>query len=284
MKNIVSQEWLINNLKREELIILDVRAELDDTDYGLREYQKGHIRGAQYVSVEDTLTGIVEVHGGRHPLPDMEKFIEDMKKLGIHDDSTVVIYDDGDLAMAGRLWWMLRYSGKHKVYILEGGINAWVDNGLEITTKIPEIKESDSLTLRLDYSMEADINYVKSAINSDNIAIIDSRATERFRGEVEPIDKIPGHIPNAINYPWMNLVSDGKIKSKEELEEYFKDLKKYDEIIVHCGSGITGTVNYIFMEEINLKPKLYVGGYSDWISYDDNKVVSELEKNLYRKF
>lgn len=278
MENIVSQEWLINNISREDLVILDVRAELDDPDYGLREYQKGHIRRAHYVSVEDTLTGKVDIHGGRHPLPNMEKFIENMKKLGIKEESTVVIYDDGDLAMAGRLWWMLKYSGKDKVYILEGGIKSWVDNGLEITNEAPEIKESKSLSLNIDSSMEVDINYVKSAINSDNIAIIDSRAAERYRGEIEPIDKIPGHIPNALNYPWMNLVVDGKIKSKEELEEYFKDLKKYDEIIVHCGSGITGTVNYIFMEEIGFKPKLYVGGYSDWISYEDNKVVSELGK------
>lgn len=275
MKNIVSKEWLINNISREDLVILDVRAELNDPDYGLREYQKGHIRGAQYVSMEDTLTGKVQAHGGRHPLPNMEKFIEDMKKLGINDDSIVFIYDDGDLAMAGRLWWLLKYSGKDKVFILEGGIKSWIDNGLEISNEVPEIKESKSLSLNIDFSMEVDINYVNSAISSDNIAIIDSRAAERYRGEVEPIDKIPGHIPNALNYPWMNLVVDGKMKSKEELEEYFKDLKKYDEIIVHCGSGITGTVNYIFMDEIGFKPKLYVGGYSDWISYKDNKVVQD---------
>lgn len=275
MKNIISQEWLINNIEREDLIILDVRSELDDPNYGLREYQKGHIKNAQYVSMEDILTGIVDVHGGRHPLPNMEKFIEDMKQLGINDESTIVVYDDGDLAMAGRLWWMLKYSGREKVYVLEGGIKAWEENGLDITTEVPEIKKSNSLILKLDPSMEVDINYVKKAIYSDNIAIIDSRAAERYRGEVEPIDKIPGHIPNAINYPWMNLLEEGRVKSKEELEKYFESLRQYDEIIVHCGSGITGTVNCIFMEEVGLKPKLYVGGYSDWVSYDDNEIVSK---------
>ncbi|OZV10889.1 sulfurtransferase [Tissierella sp. P1] len=273
MKNTVSQEWLINNILKDNLIILDVRAELDNPDYGIVEYKNGHIKGAQFVSVEDIMTGKVSTHGGRHPLPDMEKFIEDMKRLGINDDSTIVIYDDGDLAMAGRLWWLLKYSGKNNVYILEGGIKAWSNSGLEITAQIPENEESKSLSLNIDSSMKVDINYVKSAIDSDNIAIIDSRAAERYRGEVEPIDKIAGHIPNALNYPWMNLVVDGKIKSKEELIEYFKDLEKYEEIIVHCGSGITGTVNYIFMEEVGLKPKLYVGGYSDWVSYEDNIVI-----------
>lgn len=276
MKNIVSQQWLVNNMEMENVIILDARAELGDANYGLREYENGHIKGAIFVSVEDTLTGEVDIHGGRHPLPNMEDFIEDMKRLGINDDSTVVVYDDGDLAMAGRLWWMLKYSGKDKVYILAGGIKAWTQNGLEVTTEVPEKKKSKSLSLNIDTSMEVDINYVKEVIDLDNIAIIDSRATERYRGEVEPIDKIPGHIPNALNYPWTNLVADGKLMSKEELEKYFEPLREYDEIIVHCGSGITGTVNCIFMEEIGLKPKLYVGGYSDWISYEDNEIVSEL--------
>lgn len=276
MKNIICQQWLIKNMEKENLIILDIRSKLDDVDYGLREYKNSHIEGAIYISVKDTLTGKVNTHGGRHPLPNMEKFIEDMKKLGVNDKSEIVIYDDGDLAMAGRLWWMLKYSGMDKVYVLEGGIKSWIENELEVTTEFPEKKESKSLSLKIDSSMEVDINHVKQAIYSDNIAIIDSRATERYRGEVEPIDKIPGHIPSALNYPWTNLVEKEKLMSKEELEKYFEPLRKYDEIIVHCGSGITGTVNYIFMEEIGLKPKLYVGGYSDWISYEDNEIVSEL--------
>lgn len=276
MKNIVSQEWLVNNMSKEDLILLDARAKLGDSKYDLEEYKKGHIRNAYHVSLYDTLTGEIGVHGGRNPLPKMEKFIEDMKKLGITDDSTIVVYDNGDLDMAGRLWWMLKYSGRDKVYILEGGLNAWEENGLELTTEVPERKESNSLTLNLRPSMEADIDYVKKAIDLDNIAIMDARSAERYRGEVEPWDRIAGHIPNAINYPWMDLLEEGKVKSKEELEKYFEDVKKYDEIIVHCGSGITGTVNYIFMEEIGLKPKLYVGGFSDWVSYEDNEVVTEI--------
>lgn len=272
MKNIISQEWLKDNIMKEDLIILDTRAELNDPNYGLNEYKKGHIKGAQFVPMEEITTGELREHGGRHPLPNMNEFIENMKSFGIKDDSTIIIYDDGDLAMAGRLWWILKYSGKHQVYILEGGIKSWVENGMEVTTEIPKVKKSDILTLNLEPSIEVDIDYVKKAIGNKDVAIIDSRAYERYIGEVEPLDKIPGHIPNALNYPWMNLVEDG-LKSKEELEEYFKTLKGYKEVIVHCGSGITGTVNLMFMEEVGLKPKFYVGGYSDWVSYEDNEVI-----------
>ena len=272
MKNIISQEWLKDNIMKEDLIILDTRAELNNPNYGLNEYKKGHIKGAQFVPMEEITTGELREHGGRHPLPNMNEFIENMKSFGIKDDSTIIIYDDGDLAMAGRLWWILKYSGKHQVYILEGGIKSWVENGMEVTTEIPKVKKSDILTLNLDPSIEVDIDYVKKVIGNKDVAIIDSRAYERYIGEVEPLDKIPGHIPNALNYPWMNLVEDG-LKSKEELEEYFKTLKGYKEVVVHCGSGITGTVNLMFMEEVGLKPKFYVGGYSDWVSYEDNEVI-----------
>lgn len=276
MKNIVSQEWLLNNLLNEDLIILDARAGLIDQDYGYQAYKEGHIKGAQFVSMEETMAGELGPHGGRHPLPDMDVFIEDMKKLGINNNSTVVVYDDGDLAMAGRLWWLLKYSGREKVYILEGGIKYWNDNNLNLTTETLEVKRSNILDLNIDYSMVVDMDSVKAATKSDKIAIIDARAEERYLGQVEPLDRIPGHIPKALNFPWMDLVADGKIMGKEQLINHFKPLEKYEEIIVHCGSGITGTVNYIFMEEIGLKPQLYAGGYSDWVSYDDNEVVKEV--------
>ena len=275
MKNFVTYEWLLENMSNENLIILDARADMDSPDLNFNEYKNGHIKGAQFVCLEKTMTGDPSTHGGRHPLPNMETFIDNMKKLGINDDSTIVIYDDGDLSMAGRLWWLLKYSGKFKVYVLEGGIKLWLENNLELTTDIPQVKESDRLTLNIAPSMEVDINYVKSAIESDKKAIIDSRAYERYSGKVEPLDRVAGHIPNALNFPWMDLLADGKLINLEKAKDHFKSLKDYDEIIVHCGSGITGTVNIMLMEEIGLRPKFYVGGYSDWVSYPDNIVISE---------
>ena len=275
MKNIVSREWLLENMETDNLVILDVRSDMNDPKYGELQYKMGHIRKAQFVSFKDVLVSEIKAHGGRHPLPEMKDFIEKMKDFGVDNDSIVVVYDDGNLEMAGRLWWMLKYAGKNKVYVLEGGVKGWKKNNFNLTTEIDTPNKSNALDLNINKSIAVDMEYVKSNLESENIAIIDSRAYERFIGEVEPLDKIPGHIPNALNYPWMNLLADEELYSPEELFEYFKELDGYEEIIVHCGSGITGTVNIIFMEEIGLKPKLYVGGYSDWISYDDNEIITK---------
>lgn len=275
MKNIVSQEWLINNLSNDDLIILDARAELKDSQAGIRAYKKYHIKNAQFVSLEKTMAGKMKTHGGRHPIPDIKDFTEDMKKLGIRDDSIIVIYDNGKLAMASRLWWIFKYFGKNNVFILEGGIKGWLDSNFEVTSELIQNEKSDALKFSKNESMTLDIDDVKAAIDSDNVVIVDARSTARYSGKVEPFEKIAGHIPTAINYPWMDLTDDGKIMSLEEIEKYFADLKQYEEIIVQCGSGVTGTVNYLFMEEIGWNPKLYVGGYSDWVSYEDSIVINE---------
>ena len=273
MKNFKTKEWLIENINNDDLIILDARAELNDSNAGFEQYKKGHIKRAQYVDLDNVMTGEIGQHGGRHPLPTMNKFKNQMEDLGINNDSTIIVYDNGDLAMAGRLWWLLKYAGLEKVYVLEDGYNGW-ESLKEITKDIIKPKKSKDLILNIDESIFAKMEDINSAIESDNIAIIDSRTFDRYSGEVEPLDTIPGHIPTALNYPWVDLIKQNK-KDLSGLEKYFKDLFKYDGILVHCGSGVTGTVNILFMEEIGLKPKLYAGGYSDWISYKGNKVIGK---------
>ena len=272
MKNFVSKEWLKDKMSMENLVILDARADILDSEYGLREYKKSHIPGAQFVSLDKTLKGDIKEHGGRHPFPDMDAFIEDMRELGIGDDSIVVVYDDGDLDVSGRLWFLLKYAGKDDVFILSGGFKEWKDNNYETTVEVREPEKQGNLSLKLDDSLVVQMEDVREALNDDHTVIVDSRSYERYAGEVEPLDKIPGHIPGAVNSPWMNLVEDGHLKKDEDLEEIFKDIKKHDKIIVHCGSGVTGTVNLLAMEKIGLKPLFYPGGYSDWISYDENEV------------
>ena len=279
MKNFKTKEWLFEYINNDNLIILDARAELNDSSAGFEQYKNGHIKGAQYVDLDEVMTGKIGEHGGRHPLPPMDEFANNMKKLGINDDSIIIVYDNGDLAMAGRLWWLLKYAGLEKVYVMEGGYDDWINSNLEITEEVIKPRKSNDLTLNFNNSLIADIKDVKAAIDSDKIAIVDSRTYDRYSGEVEPLDRVAGHIPTALNYPWVDLIKDNK-KDIIELKEHFEELFKFDEILVHCGSGITGTVNMLFMEEIGLKPKLYAGGYSDWISYKGNKVISKDNKQV----
>lgn len=271
MKNIVSQQWLKNNLSLDHLVLLEARETFDATDSSANQ----HIPKAQYVLLEEHMSGELQPHGGRHPLPDMEKFVRDMEAFGINDESIVVIYDSGSMAPAGRLWWLFKYIGKDQVFVLEGGLTKWVENGFTVTTEQFVPKPSGHLSLSINDAMLVDMQYVKDTIGSKNIALVDARASERYAGEVEPIDRVAGHIPGAINYPWMNLTANQEIMEREALEKYFEPLKEFEEIIVYCGSGVTAVVDILFMEEVGLNPKLYAGSYSDWISYEDNEIITK---------
>ncbi|MFY9213689.1 MAG: sulfurtransferase [Tissierellaceae bacterium] len=266
MKNIVTASWLKDNLESEDLAILDIRNDYED-------YHNQHIKGAQFVSLDEVAAGKLSTHGGRHPLPNLDKFIEDMKDLGVGDGTRVVIYDDGDISRAGRLWWLLKYIGKDEVYVLEGGMDGWVSQRGEISRELPQVNKATNLTKNIRKEMKVDMEYVREIIHKDNVALVDARAYERFIGKVEPLDFKAGHIPGAMNCPWEDLIKDGEILPVERLEEKFRPFKDYDELIVYCGSGITATVLYILMEEVGLEPKMYAGSFSDWISYDDNEIL-----------
>ena len=273
LKNFVDSRWLMDNIDDENLIILDARASLSDPLEGERSYYESHIKGAHFVSLEKVSTGNLDTHGGRHPLPDLKKFLQNMKDLGINNSSKIVIYDDGTIAMASRLWWLLKYIGKKDVYILEGGIEDFKAKGGTISSDIATVKEEGDLSLKIDETMLVDMDYIKKKIYDEDTAIVDARAYKRYIGEYEPLDPIPGHIKNALNYPWTELVKDGKIIDLEDAKEKFKDLQDYKEVLVHCGSGITGIVSLLVLDEIGIESTLYPGGYSDWISYDENEVV-----------
>ena len=273
LKNFKSIDWLKDNIDREDLIIFDVRHALDDENYGKEAYKKDHIPNAIFIPLEETLTGEVKEHGGRHPLPDMEEFAQNMNDFGLDDESIVVAYDQGNLAMAGRLWWMLRYIGFKEAYVLLGGYDTWESKNYPVNDHKPNIRKGNKLSVNIQEDLIIDMDDVKRTISKDNQILVDSRTSERYKGEVEPMDRIPGHIPGAINLPWTELVDD-KFEP-EEIKEHFKGLDDYDKLVVHCGSGITATANIMFMEEVDLQPVLYLGGYSDWVSYHENEVIKE---------
>lgn len=276
MKNIVTLDWLKKHLNDENLIIFDCRFDLKDAEYGEKAYSKAHIPNAILINLEKDLTGEKSKHGGRHPLPDMKMFAKRMNSLGVCNETRVLIYDDGDLSGASRLWWMLKYIGKKEVFVLEGGIAAWIKHSMPMSQDANLGKSCGApLDVKLNANMHCEMEYVKENINKDHVVIIDSREKDRYLGKIEPVDTKAGHIPSALNYFWKDNLDGINLKSKEVLEERFEDLKNYKEVIVHCGSGITGAVNVLILEELGIDSKLYAGSWSDWISYEENEIVQE---------
>ena len=275
MTNLVSASWLKENLNNEKLVIVDCRFNLMDKQYGKKSYEEGHIKGAVRVDIETELSSEVKEHGGRHPLPSIEELKNTFENIGINSDSIVVAYDEGDLAGPCRLWWILKYLGHEKVYVLDGGINDFKEISEEINQEIKSIKKGN-FKVEVNEGMRVNMEYVKERLYKDNIAIIDSRENQRYKGEFEPVDKKAGHIPSALNYFWMDILNKNEdklnMKSQEELEKHFKNLKNYDEVIVYCGSGITACPNSLALSEVGVKHKVYSGSFSDWISYEENEI------------
>jgi thiosulfate/3-mercaptopyruvate sulfurtransferase len=274
LKNIVNTNWLKEHISDENLIIIDCRFSLQDPHYGEKAYKEAHIPKAISVNLDKDLAGNAGEHGGRHPLPDMKTFSKLMESLGVSSNSEVLIYDDGDLAAPSRLWWMLKYIGLDKICLLEGGLKSWIASGGEVTSEEYKGKGQGKIEVNLREDMQCSIDHVKETLNDKQTMIIDSRARERYLGLVEPMDKKAGHIPGAKNYDWTGNFKECKVLSIEDLEKRFEIVKKYDEVIVHCGSGVTGCANVLILEEIGIPSKLYVGSWSDWSSYEENPVAT----------
>ncbi|MGL5313602.1 MAG: sulfurtransferase [Peptostreptococcaceae bacterium] len=280
MKNLVTTNWLKENINNDNIVIIDCRFDLMDKEYGRKTYEKAHIKGAQRIDIETQLSTVVEEHGGRHPLPSIEELEETFKNIGINNDSIVVSYDEGDLAGASRLWWILKYLGHEEIYVLDGGIELFEKLGGETTTHINEINKGN-FTAKVNGSMRVDMYYVKERINNEKVALIDSREFKRYIGEFEPVDKKAGHIPGAQNYFWMNILQKEDdiltLKNSDDLKVQFESLSNYEEVIVYCGSGITACPNSLALNEVGINHKVYAGSFSDWISYSDNKVETNLD-------
>jgi thiosulfate/3-mercaptopyruvate sulfurtransferase len=273
MSNFITAKWLREHTDNENIVIVDCRADLFDREYGRRLYEEGHIKNAFFLDVKKDLSGEVKEHGGRSPLPDLEILKNKLESIAISNDKTVVAYDEGKLAGAERFWWMLRYLGHSNVHVLNGGINAWLEEGYPLTSEVP-VASKGNFKINLNKDIITDISEIKSKMGREKYIIVDCRAPERYRGEVEPIDKKAGHIPGAKNYHWKDILNEkAQFKPKLELAEHFKELKKFDELVLQCGSGIDACGNFIALDELGFKPKLYVGSWSDWVSYEDNPVA-----------
>ncbi|MEH7117114.1 sulfurtransferase [Neobacillus vireti] len=274
MKFVKDSEWLLNHLNDVDVRIVDCRFSLADPQKGEINYRKNHLPGAVYFDLEKDLSGTVGDHGGRHPLPDMDVLVKKLENAGISHEISVIAYDDGEGAFAARFWWLLQYLGHSNVYVLDGGFKNWLEADLPVTPNVPTFKRED---FRLDLRQELLATYeeVKDAVSKRNKVLIDSREVKRFLGIEEPIDKKAGHIPGALNKPWMEGLRGGRYLPISEQSERFANLDSTQPIIVYCGSGVTAVPNFLALKEAGFeKVKLYVGSFSDWISYEENKIES----------
>jgi thiosulfate/3-mercaptopyruvate sulfurtransferase len=272
---IVSVEWLQENLKNPQVIIIDCRFSLNDVNLGKNQYQDSHIPGAFYLDLNQDLSSKIGEHGGRHPLPNITELAEKLGAIGVNSQETlVVIYDDSRFAFASRLWWLLRYMGHDQTALLDGGFAAWKAAEYAVTNIIPEPTPGHFIP-NIKPEMVVDIETVKARKDLPEVVLIDSRENERYLGIREPIDPVAGHIPGAVNYPWQEVTdAQGKVKSSAEQKQRWQENKGKippidgEEIIVYCGSGVTACVNLLSLEMAGIKTaKLYAGSWSDWCSY-----------------
>ncbi|MFL5720902.1 MAG: sulfurtransferase [Chloroflexota bacterium] len=262
---IISPEALFPQLARPDLRIVDVRWVLGTPGGGRARYEAGHLPGAIFLDLD---TDLAAPSGpGRHPLPDPRAFRERLEAAGIGSDDEVVAYDDVAGGIAARLWWMLDNLGHERVAVLDGGITAWQAAGYPITTDLPPPRGLAQLELRDGWTNTTDRDAVAAALGS--MVLLDARAAPRYRGEVEPIDRVAGHIPTAVNAPTSaNLGSDGRLLDAAALAAQFRDLgadRTDIPVVTSCGSGVTACFTSLAMRVAGLaEPALYPGSYSDW--------------------
>ncbi len=263
--------------EHKEALIIDCRFNMAVPDEGSKAYKDGHIKGAIYVDLDKDMMGELGEHGGRHPLPDMDKFRTQMEDIGISDDTMVIIYDNAIFPSSARLWFMLKYLGK-EAYVVDGGYPALIKAGFEWDKEVP-VPKKGKLTSPKNDDLIVNIDYILKLNEKPKTVLVDSRANPRYLGLEEPIDKIAGRIPGAINIFWKDCFNDGFIKSNEDLAKMFAELDKYDEVIFYCGSGVTGAVNMLVYDNLGKKSKLYTGSYSDYISYKGNEIIIKDNKS-----
>lgn len=246
------------------IVVIDCRFNLMDKTQGLTLYRQGHIPGAYYADLERDLSSSVQTHGGRHPLPDVERLQEKWRSFGINQHTTVVVYDDSRMAYAARAWWLLKYMGHEDVRILNGGFNAWVANKGAIDRREPATKQGNfKMELQPNKTIDRDL-----ILTDDSLTLIDSREPRRFQGLEEPIDPVAGHIPKAVNFFWQDVSDDqGFVKSIEAQNAHWSKLPSTENLGVYCGSGVTACVNIFSLHLCGIEAKLYSGSWSDWCSY-----------------
>ena len=254
----------------DEVVLLDVRWRLGEpAGAGRERYLAGHVPGARFLDLETVLTRHGAPTDGRHPLPDAATLAAGLGALGVAADSTLVVYDEAGSFAASRAWWVLRWAGLN-VRVLDGGIAAWQVAGLPL---VGGDVVAAPVALRLSVGHLATLDADQAAAHAEGGVLVDVRAPERFRGEVEPLDPVAGHIPGAVNRPVTGLFApDGRLPTDEELR---RALALPDDVPVaaYCGSGVSGAQAVLALAALGREAALYPGSWSAW-SNDPSRPVA----------
>jgi thiosulfate/3-mercaptopyruvate sulfurtransferase len=264
---LVDVATLAAHLGDREWGVIDVRHQLSDVGYGERAYSESHIPGAVFLHCDRDLSGPVTGANGRHPWPERDRLVERLGEIGIGSQIQVVVYDDAQGMIAGRLWALLRWLGHERVALLDGGLQAWRAAGGTMTSLPPKVR-----AVAFDASDEVGpitTDDVLERLETPGMRLVDARSPDRYRGENETIDPVGGHIPGAVNRFFRdNLLADGRYKPAAELRaEWLAVLAGAlpEQVIHQCGSGISACHNMLAMEIAGLPgSRLYAGSWSEW--------------------
>lgn len=269
---LIDVERLRARLHDPDWVVVDCRYDLADAGAGRRAWQEAHIAGAVFADLLEDLSDPRRRNAGRHPLPAADELRRLFSRLGIDANTQVVAYDAGPGAFAARLWWLLRYMGHARVAVLDGGWQAWIDAGAECDAEVPR-RAPRHFTGSPDAQMLAHVDQVPALP-----LLLDARDAARFRGEVEPLDPVAGHIPGARNRPWQfNLDPHGRFLPAAELRtalQPYYDAAGSGGITCYCGSGVTACHHVLAAAHAGLPmPRLYAGSWSEWCA-DPRRAVA----------
>jgi thiosulfate/3-mercaptopyruvate sulfurtransferase len=274
--NLVQAETLSVGLGRPDVVLLDCRFDLNDTNAGENAWMQAHIPGARYAHLDRDLSDQGKVGQGRHPWPNAANFCARLGRWGITPQSQVVAYDNDTGAFAARAWFLLRTLGHEKVAVLDGGWKRWTDLGLSVDSR-PRTPVATVYRAEFDARRILDSAQLEAALQTGDL-LVDARSAERFRGDEEPIDRVAGHVPGAVNRPFGDNLANGRFKSPSQLADEFHALLGAlppNRAIAMCGSGVTACHHLLAMERAGLPgARLYAPSWSGWISDPAHKIAT----------
>ena len=268
-ETLIAPETLAPLLAGPRLLVADCRFDLARPEAGEQAFRRGHLPGAVYAHLERDLSAPVTPQTGRHPLPEPAAFAATLSGWGVTDDTQVVAYDDAFGMFAARLWWMLRWLGHDAVAVLDGGLAAWQAAGGQLDTATPA-RQPAPFRMRLRPDMAVTTAAVEEQLADGRCLLVDARAAERFRGEVEPIDPVAGHVPGAVNHACqLNLDATGRFLPAGQLGARWQATlrgRAASEVVCMCGSGVTACHDLLAIQHAGLGgARLYAGSWSEWI-------------------